>query len=604
MIKKEKIIESGKFLGNQFDLMLDWIKKRRFKEIEIVITLNQTVSDKLEVFGKVLKTENYNLYQDYLFILADKITFEEKNYKISAQIIKISPERKPIPFVNTIKRVLNKKNEKKLQIINNIILFNKDEVASDILFELKSSIPPKPDENVIFIENDIKSATEYLNTKLLKYYFKVVVSGVYTILDKEYNWTLYGEILWSEFRNSGKLIMDIETISPSSLQVDKLIVIEGKKRNLTEAKIYGMVYKQLPFTNSKREKGFHPECIVFIQNDEREDNEKLIHIEDVTVKFGDRIILDKINMEVNKGEIVGIIGESGAGKSTTIKAILGELKYEGKITAFGIDARFTKRIASKIGYVPQDLSLIYHEFTPLENMIHFGRQFGLDEEIITRKSKRILTDLNIPNFMDVPVASLSGGQKRRVSVAIALVHDPEILILDEPTSGLDPMTRFELWKYLDWINKKYGKTLIVISHYLDEIEYSDRSAVYLVGVGMHDFDTPMNLKLSLPGGGTSIEITLRTIDIRALDVLKEIIGVSHVIQRGERIRILLIDEETNADGHIIEEIKERFKENKIDIFEIEEGVVTDMIDYFTVKSQMLGSGQNFETHRIKTKEVA
>ncbi|MHA1732280.1 MAG: ATP-binding cassette domain-containing protein, partial [Promethearchaeota archaeon] len=173
-----------------------------------------------------------------------------------------------------------------------------------------------------------------------------------------------------------------------------------------------------------------------------------------------------------------------------------------------------KAITPLYGYVPQDLSYIYHDFTPVENCIHFGRQYGLSEEVLTQRAKQILKDLGVEDQMDKMVKDLSGGQKRRVSIAIAMVHNPSILFLDEPTSGLDPLTRFDLWRYLDVINKQYGISLVVISHYLDEIEYSDKAAIYLNGVGFHDYNSPQKLKETISRGGVAMEVTLEKVSLR------------------------------------------------------------------------------------------
>lgn len=315
----------------------------------------------------------------------------------------------------------------------------------------------------------------------------------------------------------------------------------------------------------------------------------IIEIRNLTVKFGKRTIIDNASFSIIKGSIIGIVGESGAGKSTTVKALLGEIPYSGQISIMGIDARQTKRLARYIGYVPQDLSLIYHEFNALENMIHFGRQYDLDEAYLTQKAKKILKDLNIAEMMEKPVSDLSGGQKRRVSIAMAMVHDPSILILDEPTSGLDPISRYSLWRFLDHINKLYGITMIVISHYLDEIEYSDKSAVYLKGIGFFDYANPEILKQKLPGKGKTLEVTLETVDLRAVEVLQEIPEISEIVQRGERIRIL-----SEEDLHLVErKVLQTLARHEIGVYQVQNEIDVDMMDYFTIFSRKMGANSQF-----------
>ncbi len=342
---------------------------------------------------------------------------------------------------------------------------------------------------------------------------------------------------------------------------------------------------------------FEAQSVILILHSELENKHNIVEISDLSVKYGDRTIIENVNMNIRHGSIIGIIGESGAGKSTTVKAMLAQIKFGGLIHILGIEAHQTKRIAPYIGYVPQDLSMIYHNFNALENMIHFGRQYNLKEEEITRRAKRILKDLGLAKCMDIPVKDLSGGEKRRVSVAMAMVHNPKILILDEPTSGLDPMTRFSLWKYLDSINKLYGITLIVISHYLDEIEYSDKSAIYMKGIGFFDFASPSELKQKLPGKGKTVEITLNHIDLKVLGILENLDGADSIIQRGSRIRILS-DKDPNEIALLA---GNALRNEKIDVHCIESPVAIDIMDYFTYYSRKLGSGKDFLDKEGKTK---
>ncbi|MHA1846519.1 MAG: ABC transporter ATP-binding protein, partial [Promethearchaeota archaeon] len=187
----------------------------------------------------------------------------------------------------------------------------------------------------------------------------------------------------------------------------------------------------------------------------------VLFVDNLTVHYGDpkkvKPVVENVNFKIRDGEILGIIGESGAGKTTTLKAIIGDLEnYQGTIKICGINARKKQKVAPLYGYVPQDLSKMYLTYTPLRNIIHFGSQYGIPEEELIQKGKEILRDLGIFSKANQPVDSLSGGEKRRVSIAIALVHRPKILFLDEPTSGLDPTTRHELWSYLDKISREYG----------------------------------------------------------------------------------------------------------------------------------------------------
>ena len=156
-----------------------------------------------------------------------------------------------------------------------------------------------------------------------------------------------------------------------------------------------------------------------------------------------------------------------------------------------------------------------------------------------------------------------------------------MLFLDEPTSGLDPKTRFELWKYLDIINKEYGTTICVISHYLDEIQFCDQAAIFLNGVGMYDFGSPRELKASIPGRGLALEITLESVKTRSVKILREIDGVEFVIQRGERLRLL-----SDLPSDVLaEKALAVLDHEKIAVHSVEFKVQIDMIDYFTFISK-------------------
>ena len=215
---------------------------------------------------------------------------------------------------------------------------------------------------------------------------------------------------------------------------------------------------------------------------------------------------------VNRGEIVGILGPSGCGKSTIIKAITGESTgASGQIVMGGFDITKESHSAKQLfGYVPQDIQL-YEDLSFGQNVMYFGGQYGLDKAYLVEKAQRLATVVELGDRLNDKVSRLSGGQKKRVSVATALAHDPELVILDEPTSGLDPSTRRSLWKFLKSINQTYNVSMIVTTHYLDEGEYCDKLLIVNKG-RMIAYDSPRNLKQIIPGGGKAIELEMFTLD--------------------------------------------------------------------------------------------
>jgi len=160
----------------------------------------------------------------------------------------------------------------------------------------------------------------------------------------------------------------------------------------------------------------------------------------VTIKSGKKLI-ENVSFSLKEGEMLAIIGESGAGKSTTVKALIGDIPSTGVCRIAGIDSRQTQKVRHFFGYCPQDLSYMYETFTSLENIIAFGKQYDIPEWQLIHRGKTLLRDFGVLEKGNSATSKLSGGEQRRVSIAIALAHNPKVLLMDEPTSGLDPDNR-------------------------------------------------------------------------------------------------------------------------------------------------------------------
>jgi ABC-2 type transport system ATP-binding protein len=257
-----------------------------------------------------------------------------------------------------------------------------------------------------------------------------------------------------------------------------------------------------------------------------------IEVEDLTVYAGKKVIINKMSLRLEQGEILGVLGESGAGKSTFVKALLGMRSFTGKNKVLGFDVKKeAKKLKAYYGYVPQDLSKIYENFTVMENIIVFGQQYGLSVEEAVKRGKLILKGLQIAQKEDELVKNLSGGQKRRASIAISMVHEPPLLILDEPTSGLDPVVREELWLSLVELNQRLKTTLIVITHYPEESRFCNKVAIFGRKKGLIDFGKPSDLLALLPGGGRAIEIIFEKQIENAVQKLSTIPNVDKVLEK-------------------------------------------------------------------------
>lgn len=256
-----------------------------------------------------------------------------------------------------------------------------------------------------------------------------------------------------------------------------------------------------------------------------------IKVENLSVYAGGKAIISNISLRIEHGEIFGVLGESGAGKSTFVKALLGMRETTGINEIYGMDvSKNAMKFRPLYGYVPQDLSKVYLDFTVMENLQYFGRQYGLTEKEINTRGKKILKSLEIQNKTDELVKNLSGGQKRRVSIAIALIHNPALCILDEPTSGLDPTIRESLIKSLVDINELFNTTFIIISHYPEESRFCHKVAIFGRKRGMIDFGNPRELLNALPGRGRTIQIEFKDIQTEAVKKLEKIDGIDKALE--------------------------------------------------------------------------
>ena len=197
-----------------------------------------------------------------------------------------------------------------------------------------------------------------------------------------------------------------------------------------------------------------------------------ISIEDLSFGYKDqpRKTFTHLHLQIQQGERFGIFGPNGAGKTTLMNIMTGLLDYEaGSVKLMGHEIKNNrKKINHLFGFVPQDFSF-YHELSPAENMEFFGAWAGLNKQQIQQKITQLLTVLGLEDVRNKPVQKFSGGMKRRVNLAIAVMNDPQILFLDEPTVGVDVQTRNAVIDYLKEVNTK-GTTLIYTSHQLNEAE--------------------------------------------------------------------------------------------------------------------------------------
>ena len=201
-------------------------------------------------------------------------------------------------------------------------------------------------------------------------------------------------------------------------------------------------------------------------------NQAAVTVTDLTFSYPgqSRPCFHELNLEVQAGERFGLFGPNGAGKTTLMNCMTGLLSFrQGSIHLFGLETGLRNKEVNKLfGFVPQDLSF-YQELSPVENLAFFGAWSGMNRMQIRNKTTELMEVLGLTEVRNKPVKKFSGGMKRRVNLAIGVIHEPRLLFLDEPTVGVDVHTRHAIIQYLKELNAK-GTTLIYTSHQLGEAE--------------------------------------------------------------------------------------------------------------------------------------
>lgn len=220
----------------------------------------------------------------------------------------------------------------------------------------------------------------------------------------------------------------------------------------------------------------------------------IIHVKNVSHSFGKEKVLDNVNLLIQEGEIFGLLGPSGAGKTTLVKLIVGILEAtQGEIVISG-KAVASLELLTDIGYMAQ-ADALYSELSAKENLQFFAQIYRLKKQMQRERIDNVLKVVGLSDHANKTINQFSGGMKRRLSLSIALLHQPKLLILDEPTVGIDPVLRQSIWSELRKL-KEDGMTIIVTTHVMDEAEKCDRLAMLRDG-RIIACDTPERLKEKL-----------------------------------------------------------------------------------------------------------
>jgi ABC-2 type transport system ATP-binding protein len=293
---------------------------------------------------------------------------------------------------------------------------------------------------------------------------------------------------------------------------------------------------------------------------------EIVKIQGLTKKFGDFTAVDNIDLTIKEGEICGLLGPNGAGKSTTINMICGLLSIsKGSISILGKDSRKDSKFAKlNIGVVPQDIA-VYEDLTCFENVKFFGSLYGLRGETLKKKVEEALEFVGLSDKQKSFPAQFSGGMKRRLNIACALVHRPKLIVMDEPTVGIDPQSRNHILQSVKRLNE-LGCTVIYTSHYMEEIEQIC-SKISIIDHGKVIAEGTKEELKAIVSDKNTVEVTVANPEDIKEEELMKVKGVTGVLIDENKVKIDSVKEINNLDKIIL-----YFTDNSIAIKNVESKV--------------------------------
>lgn len=278
----------------------------------------------------------------------------------------------------------------------------------------------------------------------------------------------------------------------------------------------------------------------------------------LTKSFNGEIAVNKVDLDVPEGAILGFIGPSGSGKTTTVRLLMGlYVPDEGEISVLGVPpVKFKRRERERIGYLPQ-LFVLYPDLTVWENMNFAASLYGVPF-FRTKRLNELLDLVELRADKHKLVRNISGGMQRRLSLAATLIHDPDLLFLDEPTAGIDPILRNKFWEYYKVLQSK-GHTLFVTTQYVGEAAYCDFVGVMSEGE-LLSVNTPEGLRREAYGGDIVKLGSTERIDYQFRQEVQNLSGLkAKIINATDYELQLLVDDGATATPYLVEYFKDRRK---------------------------------------------
>jgi ABC-2 type transport system ATP-binding protein len=292
-----------------------------------------------------------------------------------------------------------------------------------------------------------------------------------------------------------------------------------------------------------------------------------IEIKNVTKRFNDKLAVDNVSLDIEQGDIFGLLGPNGAGKSTLISMIVGLLKADsGEISVGGYSiGKEPIKVKEQIGLVPQEIAL-YEKLTAKQNLEFWGAMYGLSGKLLKQRVDEAIELSGLEDSMKLSVKKYSGGMKRRLNIACAVLHHPKILIMDEPTVGIDPQSRNHIFEFTKNINKENGTTVIYTSHYMEEIELLCNN-LFIMDLGKEIAKGSKTEVKRMVTDLTKVDLTVEKYNEETVLKLKGLKGVSEVGKEDGKLTLVTKNESFNLEEAVRLLISQKVKFSSININE-------------------------------------